>query len=107
MTPKDASEEAVVGLSIAPLDTVLAQVAPVPASSAPDSSMVQTRASAQSVMDPTFLAQKIVQNLFNFLSSFEAVGNGVFVQLADLERWYEKFVQKIKNQGLQFLERAE
>lgn len=103
MAPTGSPHEAIVGISVELLEAVLAQVATLPTPPRPDL-QVSPRLDMQLATDPIALAQKVVQNLFNFLSSFEAVGNGVFVRMADLERWYERFVQKIKNQGLQFLD---
>lgn len=103
MTPQDDRNEAVVGISIQPLDAVFSQISTLPLPAGPDT-LLPGRFNPQLLPDPAQLAQKIVQHLFNFLSSFESVGDGVFVRLADLERWYDRFIQKIKNQGLQFLD---
>jgi len=60
--------------------------------------------------DPTYLAQKIIQHLFNFLSSFSSSSTpsgSVLIQMADLRSWYEKLVAKIKNGGTAFLDRED
>jgi hypothetical protein len=104
MMPHNMSDEAVVGISIQPLDAVLAQVATLPGATVPESvALVRPNR----FDDPSILARGIAQNLFNFLSSFESVGDGVLVRLMDLERWYDKLVKRLKNDGVGFLERAE
>ena len=102
--PHSVSEEAVVGISIQPLDVVLAQVAALSGAAVPES-VALTRPNRSK--DPAVLAQCIAQNLFNFLSSFESVGDGVLVRLTDLERWYDKLVKRLGNEGIGFLERTE
>lgn len=105
MIPQGDPSEAVVGLSIQPLEAVFNQISTLQLAAGPATTAPLARTPNPQIMtDPAQLAQKVVQNLFNFLSSFESVGDGVFVRLADLERWYDKFIQKIKNQGLQFLD---
>lgn len=95
-----ASTDALVGISIEPIDAVRAQVA-----AAPNNALALV--ARDPLTDPAYLAQRVLKNLFNFLSSFDSMGNAVVVKLAELERWYEKFVQKIKNEGVGFLERFE
>ena len=56
--------------------------------------------------NPTALAEKIVKNLFNYVSGF--VGGVVtpetFVPINVIVRWYEAFQAKLKAGGIGFLE---
>jgi len=107
--------DAVLGISIEPLDSVLAQVASIHASGSENTAMSGTTFTALSrrsnnLSDPTYLAQRIIQHLFNFLSSFSSSStpNGsVLIQMGDLRSWYEKLVAKIKNGGAAFLDRGD
>ncbi|KAF8307888.1 DUF775-domain-containing protein [Clavulina sp. PMI_390] len=111
-TMSSASDsDAIIGLSIEPLEAVYANVAHLQNPAAPGAgSMVLSLStsgnSSAIAQDPTTLAKKIVENLINFLSSFEATNGGVFIRLADLTRWYEKFMAKLQNSGLSFLDAA-
>ncbi len=114
--PSDA--EAIIGIAIEPLQAVLDQVAAMGLNQGSSVGMALTLArqshaipqsSSSRLTDPTYLAQRIGQHLFNFLSSFAvsgaAGGDSVIVSMADLNSWYEKLVMKIKNGGTAFLER--
>jgi len=104
--------DAVLGISVEPLGSVLAQVASIHVSGS--ESMTGTSSTALSrrsinLSDPTYLAQKIIQHLFNFLSSFSSSSTpsgSVLIQMA-LRSWYEKLVAKIKNGGTAFLDRED
>jgi hypothetical protein len=103
MIPLTTSGEAVVGISIQPLDAVYAQAATLPTAAASESALAPPTRFA----DPAVLAQGIAQNLINFLSSFKTVENGVLVRLIDLERWYEKLAKRLQGEGVSFLGRTE
>jgi hypothetical protein len=97
------SGEAAIGISIAPLDVVMAQVSEVQ-----PIGKTETLALARPnrLADPAYLAQKVGQNILNFLASFATPGNPtVIVRMTDLQVWYEKFVGKIKQLGPDFLDR--
>ena len=80
------------------------------------SSNPTTSALAKSAADPTLLAERIVKNLFNYVSGFgERSGMGFGgtlqpeykIEMAVIARWYEKFLGKVRNGGIGFLERDE
>jgi len=63
--------------------------------------------------DATLLAERIVKNLFNYVSGF-VPGGGVGMVTADsvvpmgvIAKWYEKFLSKVKAGGVAFLESEE
>jgi len=63
--------------------------------------------------DPTLLAERIVKNLFHYISGF-APGGGAGAVAADslvpmgvIAKWYEKFLSKVKAGGVGFLENEE
>jgi len=103
MIPLTTSGEAVVGISVQPLDAVYAQAATLSSAATSESAL----APPTRFDDPAVLAQGIAQNLINFLSSFESVGNGVLVRLMDLERWYEKLAKRLKGEGVSLFGRTE
>ncbi|KAF9516091.1 hypothetical protein BS47DRAFT_1315532 [Hydnum rufescens UP504] len=110
-TVDTASTDAVLGISIEPLDVVLSQAASIHAPWSENKAIpnILTRRS-NAPSDPTYLAQRITQHLFNFLSSFSSSGapdDYFLIRMADLRSWYEKFVAKIKNGGAGFLDREE
>jgi len=64
---------------------------------------------AARLADPSYLAEKIVKHLFNFLSSFVGTGTvdeNTLVPMGAIVRWYEGFKTKLKNLGPGFLDRA-
>lgn len=101
---------AVLGFSIEPLAQIQEQVALLPSSN-PAAGIL-----AKPAADPTLLAERIVKNLFNYVSGFAegsgmGMGGGIQpgsrIEMAVIARWYEKFVGKIRNGGVGFLERDE
>ena len=56
-------------------------------------SMIQT---AKSPMSTKILAQRIISNAFNFLSSFASGGSNDVVPLKSFEEWWKKFEKKIE-----------
>ena len=93
---------ATLGIAIEPLHVIQAEMSSLPAAVA--------RASAST--DPTVLAEKIVKNLFNYVSGFVG-GNGQgitpesAVPMGLLAKWYEGFVTKVKTNGASFLDLQE
>jgi len=63
--------------------------------------------------DVTLLAERIVKNLFNYVSGFvPGGGSGMVtpdsvVPMVVITKWYEKFLSKVKAGGVGFLEREE
>ncbi len=59
--------------------------------------------------DPTFLAERIVKHLFNYISGFlgDGLGPDVMVPMALVAKWYESFLGKVRAGGVGFLERGE
>lgn len=63
--------------------------------------------------DPTLLAEKIVKNLFNYVSGFVPGGGSgqvtpdSVVPMGVIAKWYEKFMTKVKAGGIGFLDREE
>ncbi|KAG8932498.1 hypothetical protein FRC02_001021 [Tulasnella sp. 418] len=104
---------ATVGISIEPIDAVLAQTASLPApgastTGAPTGSQTIGGLSRPISSDPTLLAERIVLHLWNHLSSFgESLGPQTMVPLGVIQKWYENFLHKIKAGGISFLERKD
>ncbi|KAF9064727.1 hypothetical protein BDP27DRAFT_1333025 [Rhodocollybia butyracea] len=91
----ESDTTAVLGLSIEPLAQILPQLQSIPANSQPQSSV-------------TVLAERIVKHLFNYISGFASssnLGPDVAVPMGVLAKWYEMFLNKVKNGGTGFLER--
>lgn len=99
--------EIIVGISIEPAETVQAQLAALKAQSAPPSNaLVLARSQTQritggGVIPTKLLAQRIISNAFNFLSSY-----GDTVPLKSFESWWHKFEKKIELDPT-FLERED
>ncbi|KZV62148.1 DUF775-domain-containing protein [Peniophora sp. CONT] len=93
---------ATLGIAIEPLHVIQAEMSSLPSA--------VSRASATT--DPTVLAEKIVKNLFNYVSGFVG-GNGQnitpesAVPMGLLAKWYEGFVSKVKSSGASFLDLQE
>jgi hypothetical protein len=88
--------EIVVGISIEPTSQVEAQLANMPQPAQPQSTAMVRRdaISAAGPMIPTkVLAQRIIGNAFNFLSSF---GSGDTVPLKAFQDWWTRFEKKIE-----------
>ncbi|KAL6306867.1 DUF775-domain-containing protein [Sparassis latifolia] len=99
-----ADVTAILGIAIEPLSVIMQEVANLPSALARP---------AQSP-DSTFLAERIVKHLFNYIASFVAGSGGSaalapesMVPLAVIARWYESFVNRVRNTGIGFLERGE
>ncbi|KAK0499978.1 DUF775-domain-containing protein [Armillaria luteobubalina] len=91
---------AILGLSIEPVHMIESQLAALPAA------LVKPG----NDLNPTLLAEKIVKNLFNYVSGFTGGGPmspELSVPLGLIARWYDNFTSKVRNSGLAFLEREE
>lgn len=97
-------DNAVLGLSIEPLQEIQSQLASIP--SATVKSVV-----ADPTRDPTILAERIAKHLFNYISGFVGGGGGVTPELAVpmsvVAKWYETFMGKVRAGGTGFLERGD
>ncbi|KAF8178224.1 hypothetical protein K438DRAFT_1046261 [Mycena galopus ATCC 62051] len=102
-TPAPEAVTAILGLAIEPLPAIAAQIAALPS---PSSAVTTSTASAP---DPTLLAERVVKNLFNYVSGFTGggVGPDVAVPMTLVVKWYESFVGKVRNGGVGFLERGD
>jgi hypothetical protein len=121
-TTTTADVTAILGFSIEPLAQIQAQMASMPVS---NSSVASTGANLNSAIatgggavtlpapDATLLAERIVKNLFNYVSGFVPGGGGGMVTpdsvvpMGVIAKWYEKFLSKVKAGGVGFLEREE
>jgi len=93
---------AILGLSVEPLDQIQMQIASLPSSIA--------KPNQDPSRDPTVLAEKIVKNLFNYLSGFTgggAMSPEVAIPMGLIVKWYEGFMSKVRNSGIAFLEKEE
>ncbi|KAI0061140.1 DUF775-domain-containing protein [Artomyces pyxidatus] len=96
---------AILGLSIEPLEQIMAQVGALPSAVAKP---------APPPMDPTLLAEKIVKHMFNYISGFvTGSGSGAaitpesMVPMALIARWYDSFLSKARASGIGFLDQQE
>ncbi|KAL9596755.1 MAG: hypothetical protein Q9219_005580 [cf. Caloplaca sp. 3 TL-2023] len=97
-----ASEQVTIGISIEPANAVETQLAS-------SSALVIANKSAQqpSPVSTKVLAQRVIQNAFNFLASFAGqatVGGEEMVPLRSFRAWWEKFERRVENDP-GFLER--
>ncbi|KAH9996330.1 hypothetical protein BJV77DRAFT_988688 [Russula vinacea] len=99
-----AGVTAVLGISIEPLQQILAQVNALP-------SAVSKPVPGPS--DGAILAEKIVKHLFNYISGFVSGSSGTslspdsMVPMSLIARWYESFLSKVRAGGIGFLDRQE
>jgi len=98
-----AADSAFLGLVIEPLWEAAAQVANLPAPQPPN---------APNAQDAIALADRIVKNLFNYLSSFSPnpaapLTADTAVPIGLITKWSESFMTKLKNGGLAFLSRGD
>jgi hypothetical protein len=107
-----ADVPAILGFSLEPLPQIQAQMMSI-RSSTTTTAVGSSGAVATPAPDPTLLAEKIVKNLFNYVSGFVPGGgsgsvtpNSV-VPMGVIAKWYEKFLTKVKAGGIGFLEREE
>ena len=102
--PGAADVTAQLGLSIEPLENIARETAGLQGALAPPAENKAATA--------TLMAERVVKNLFNYLSSFvdgnpAALGAEVMVPMGMIAKWYETFMVKVRNQGTGFLERQE
>ena len=99
---RGASEDALVlGIALEPLSAIQEQQA---------SGILSTVASATAPPNPAELAEKIVRNLFNYLSSFtgsdvRTLDPSTAVPIGYVKNWYDSFLGKLRNGGTAFLDR--
>jgi len=95
---------AILGLSIEPLQQIQYQMASLTSGSG-----TMTSTKPDLAKDPTFLAERIVKHLFNYISGFlgDGLGPDVMVPMALVAKWYESFLGKVRAGGVGFLERGE
>lgn len=113
--PLSADVTAILGFSIETLAQIQAQMASMPSSTAninANATAATVGALSKAGPDPTLLAERIVKNLFNYVSGFVPGGSGVVtpdsvVPMGVIAKWYEKFLGKIKAGGVGFLENNE
>jgi hypothetical protein len=89
-TPGDADQDLVIGVSVEPADTVAPRLNELAASKAQSSSSQPSTA---------VLAQRIIQNAFNFLTSFSGSagpGGVEVVPLKAFENWWRKFESRVR-----------
>jgi len=91
-----SGDDIVIGISLEPAQTVQAQLAALKAqSTVPSNALVLDRPEAAigsaGAISTKVLAQRIIENAFNFLSSF-----GETVPLKSFENWWRKFEKKIE-----------
>ena len=101
-SPSDVT--AILGLSIEPLPQIMQEVATLPSAVA--------RQNANPVADATLMAERIVKNLFNYVSSFvgggpTAISPDLMIPMSMIAKWYENFMSKVRNSGIGFLENQE
>ncbi|KAI0267396.1 DUF775-domain-containing protein [Gloeopeniophorella convolvens] len=99
----DTGVMAVLGISIEPLLQIMEQVGSLQSS---------VSKPAPALPEPTLLAEKIVKNLFNYVSGFVSGSGASFgpdsvVPMNLIARWYDNFMSKTRAVGIQFLDRQE
>ncbi|KAI6247507.1 hypothetical protein HI914_04091 [Erysiphe necator] len=109
------TSEIVIGISIESAESVATQLAAIQAASLakPTGSNAVVDATSQSALilnktqpDILLLAQKIIKDAFNFVSSYSSSGSlGETVPLKIFEEWWKKFESKLKIDP-NFLEKA-
>ncbi|KAJ6562483.1 hypothetical protein B0H19DRAFT_98434 [Mycena capillaripes] len=98
-TPQAADVTAILGLAIEPLEDIARQLSNVVAKPEPTTGL----------RDPTVLAERVVKNLFNYVSGFMggSVTQDVAVPMTLIVKWYESFIGKVRNGGVGFLDRGD
>lgn len=91
---RDDNVVAQIGISIEPLNVIETRAsAIVPGGSSSNSSS----SSGVSFQDMQEFATKMCSNLFNYLRSFATQATGDMIPGSALDKWYENFQRKIKN----------
>jgi protein Hikeshi len=95
---------AILGIAIEPLDQIA-----IALSSNPSISIAPAPPAV--AIDPTIIAERIVKNLFNYISSFVdskmVAQPSTMVPMGLVHNWYENLLTKIRAGGARFLERDE
>lgn len=97
-----------VGISIEPAQSIMAQLEMLKSSSSTTLVKSSAKVATSSPVTTKLLAQRIIKNAFNFLSSFagSTTGGQEVVPLKSFQDWWTKFERRIEvDPG--FLERAE
>jgi hypothetical protein len=114
-----ADVTAILGFSIEPLAQIQAQMVSMPPTNLSANANANTTGISGAVSmpgpDATFLAERIVKNLFNYVSGFVPGGGNrggmvtpdSVVSMGVIAKWYEKFLSKVRAGGVGFLEREE
>lgn len=96
---------AVLGLSIEPLEQIYAQTSSLPSNAGAGALVVAGGGSGGPQKEPVWLAEKIVQNMVNYVNGFLVNGNeGIPMNV--FMKWYENFTRKVKSVGVGFLEES-
>lgn len=104
-TQANGAPPVVIGVSIEPADSVSARIAEVKATSSASGNQQSNALVARP--STLVLAQRIIQNAFNFLAGFSGTAGQVeVVPLKAFEDWWKKFESKVRTDP-GFLERAE
>ncbi|KAM7204452.1 DUF775 domain containing protein [Naviculisporaceae sp. PSN 640] len=106
-----ASQDVAVGVSVEPADSVAARMTELQSNSATTAATAGTEGALVPVNKATsppstlVLAQRIIQNAFNFLASFSGTaGQTEVVPLKAFEDWWRKFESRVRSDP-GFLER--
>lgn len=95
---RDDNVVAQIGISIEPLNVVEAQSTQNSiALTVPTTTDANQKGSAKEMQD---FSLKMCENLFNYLRSFSSQANGDMIPASALNKWYENFLRKIKNDPL-------
>ncbi|TLD21269.1 hypothetical protein PspLS_08929 [Pyricularia sp. CBS 133598] len=106
-TQTDGAPPVVIGVSIEPADSVSARIAEIKAVSSAAGNQQQQSNALVARPSTLVLAQRIIQNAFNFLAGFSGTAGQVeVVPLKAFEDWWKKFESKVRTDP-GFLERAE
>ncbi|KAI0752888.1 DUF775-domain-containing protein [Daedaleopsis nitida] len=94
---------AFLGISVEPLQQIMQEVALLPSAVARN---------GNTPPDATLMAERVVKNLFNYVSSFvggnpTAISPDLMIPMSMIAKWYENFITKVRNSGTGFLERQE
>ncbi|KAH8833693.1 hypothetical protein DL96DRAFT_1666751 [Flagelloscypha sp. PMI_526] len=94
--PSD-SVTATLGFALEPVDDVERQLSSLAQSSKPTLDMSK---------DPVILAERVAQNLFNYLAGFGGgmISQDTAVPMSVVSRWFENFKTKLQARGIGFLD---
>ncbi|KAK0722277.1 hypothetical protein B0T26DRAFT_674001 [Lasiosphaeria miniovina] len=111
LSASSAAGNVVLGISLEPADSVgarMAEMAAAKSASSNGGALVPVTSSSQAQQPSTIvLAQRIIQNAFNFLASFSGTAGQVeVVPLKAFEEWWKKFESKVRSDP-GFLERSD